>query len=222
MILFIKFLIAGCIAALIQLSIQFTYRNILHYYFSHLPLKSIPLMITFALYFNNTLLVYLIICYTHNAPLLIIISFYCCLLSVIFIIDLQYCLIPDMLSLSLLWLGLYINRDLAFTSAQSAILGAIVGYVCFALFSSLFFIIKGQEGLGRGDSKLLAAAGAWLGVSQLPVIVFIGSSLTLLMVVIKHLQGDFIPRHLPFGPGLATGMNRVIFYHLLQSYGLLT
>jgi len=120
------------------------------------------------------------------------------------LIDFHTTLLPDTLTLPLLWLGLVISLWTVFVDSHSAIIGAAAGYMVLWLVFQAFKIITGKEGMGFGDFKLLAALGAWLGWAKLPLIILL-SSLTgaiigiMMMVVFKH-QRD---QPIPFGPYLA-------------------
>ncbi|GAB6066808.1 A24 family peptidase [Methylothermus subterraneus] len=119
-------------------------------------------------------------------------------------IDLDHQLLPDALTLPLLWLGLLSSLAGGFTDPASAILGAALGYGILWSVYQLFRLLTGKEGMGYGDFKLLAAAGAWLGWQMLPLILLlasllgatIGLSLTLVLGRDKNTP-------LPFGPYLA-------------------
>lgn len=125
------------------------------------------------------------------------------LISLTFI-DLDYQLLPDHLTLLLLWLGLLASIYSLFTNCHDAIIGAIAGYLVFALTQWIFKLVTGKIGMGQGDYKFLAALGAYLGWQQLPIIVlfasFIGMIFGLTHMVIKR-QYKSMP--LPFGPYLA-------------------
>jgi leader peptidase (prepilin peptidase)/N-methyltransferase len=90
-------------------------------------------------------------------------------------IDLDHQLLPDNLTLPLVWIGLVINIDATFVPLESAVLGAVFGYLCLWSVYWLFKVITGKEGMGYGDFKLLAALGAWFGLSALPTIVLLSS-----------------------------------------------
>ncbi len=136
-------------------------------------------------------------------------------------IDFDTQLLPDDITLPLLWAGLLLNLFDVFTNLQSAVLGAVFGYLSLWGVYWLFKIVTGKEGMGYGDFKLLAALGAWLGWQMLPLII-LSSSLVgavvgiTLMVVAKH--GRNIP--IPFGPYLAGGGLIALFWGptLTQSY----
>lgn len=95
------------------------------------------------------------------------------ILLALIIIDLRYLLLPDVLTLSLLWLGLLGNVADVISSAllTEAVLGAAAGFTVLALLAYGYRMVCKKEGLGLGDAKLLAALGAWLGVYWLPILV---------------------------------------------------
>ena len=136
-------------------------------------------------------------------------------------IDFDTQLLPDDITLPLLWAGLLFNLSGVFTDLHSAVLGAIFGYLALWSVYWLFKLVTGKEGMGYGDFKLLAALGAWLGWQMLPLII-LSSSLVgavigvTMMVVAKH--GRNIP--IPFGPYLAGGGLIALFWGqtLTQSY----
>lgn len=119
-------------------------------------------------------------------------------------IDLDHHLLPDQLTLSLLWLGLFLSLFNIFCTPQDAILGAIIGYLIFALTQLLFQWATGKMGMGQGDYKFLAALGGFLGWQMLPLIILLASICGVIFafthMLIKR-QYKSIP--LPFGPYLA-------------------
>jgi leader peptidase (prepilin peptidase)/N-methyltransferase len=136
-------------------------------------------------------------------------------------IDFDTQLLPDDITLPLLWAGLLLNLFGVFTNLPSAVLGAVIGYLALWSVYWLFKFTTGKEGMGYGDFKLLAALGAWLGWQMLPLIILLSSlvgavvGLTLI-VALKH--GRNIP--IPFGPYLAGGGLIALFWGqtLTQSY----
>ena len=96
-------------------------------------------------------------------------------------IDIEHQILPDVLTIPLLWLGLLFNCWSFFTTTHDAILGAIFGYSFFWVIDKLFKLITRQEGIGEGDFKLLAASGAWLGWQLLPFIILCSSLLGLII-----------------------------------------
>ena len=90
-------------------------------------------------------------------------------------IDFDTQLLPDDLTLPLLWAGLLANLFGLFVPLRDAVIGAIAGYLALWIVYWLFKLIRGKEGMGYGDFKLLAALGAWLGWQMLPLIVLLSS-----------------------------------------------
>src|SRR5690606_21680208 len=119
-------------------------------------------------------------------------------------IDVDTQLLPDDITLPLLWLGLILNSFGLVTSLQSALWGAIVGYMVLWSIYWLFKLITGKEGMGYGDFKLLAALGAWMGWQYLPQIILlsslVGAIIGIALMILKK-RGKEIP--IPFGPYLA-------------------
>ena len=119
-------------------------------------------------------------------------------------IDVDHQLLPDDITLPLLWLGLLVNIFGTFTTLQDAVIGAIFGYLILWAVYWLFKLLTGKEGMGYGDFKLLAALGAWLGWQALPIIILlsslVGAVVGVALMIIKR-RGKEIP--IPFGPYLA-------------------
>jgi len=138
-------------------------------------------------------------------------------------IDAEQQLLPDTLTLPLLWLGLLFNSSGLLVSPAAAIIGAVAGYLFLWLIYHGFRLFTGKEGLGRGDFKLLALLGAWLGWQALPAIVVLaslaGASVGLARVVLKRQQ---LHQAMPFGPFLALAGWLVLLLRepLLGFYGL--
>lgn len=134
-------------------------------------------------------------------------------LIVLTFIDLDTQLLPDDITLPLLWLGLLLNLNGVFTSLSNAVIGAMVGYLVLWSVYWLFKLVTGKEGMGFGDFKLLAAIGAWLGWTMLPLVIMLSSVVgaivgTALIIFAKH--GRSIP--IPFGPYLAGGGLIALFW----------
>lgn len=120
------------------------------------------------------------------------------------IIDFDTQLLPDDITLPLLWAGLLVANFNVFTSLQGAVLGAVGGYSILWGVYHLFKLFTGKEGMGYGDFKLLAALGAWLGWQALPLIILLSSmvgALTGIAMVIFRGRDKQLP--LSFGPFLA-------------------
>jgi len=119
-------------------------------------------------------------------------------------IDLDHQLLPDNLTLPLLWIGLLLSLFHVFVDPVTSIKGALAGYLSLWLVYQLFRVLTGKEGMGYGDFKLLAALGAWLGWQALPLVVLLSSlvgavvGLALLSTRL-HKKGQ----PMPFGPFIA-------------------
>jgi len=119
-------------------------------------------------------------------------------------IDADTTLLPDDITLPLLWLGLFVNLGATYTTIQSSIIGAGAGYLSLWSVYWGFKLITGKEGMGYGDFKLLAALGAWLGWQMLPLIILISALVgTMVGVAGIVLYGREKGAKLPFGPYLA-------------------
>lgn len=128
-------------------------------------------------------------------------------------IDMDTQLLPDSLTLPLLWLGLLFNLEGHFASLPEAVMGAMAGYLSLWSVYWLFKLATGKEGMGYGDFKLLAALGAWMGWTLLPSIILLSSLVGALvgislMVLARH--GRNIP--IPFGPYLAAAGGIALFW----------
>jgi leader peptidase (prepilin peptidase)/N-methyltransferase len=119
-------------------------------------------------------------------------------------IDLDYHLLPDQLTLCLLWAGLFFSLFSIFCNSHEAIIGAIAGYYIFAVTQWIFGAFTGKTGMGQGDFKFLAALGAYLGWQMLPLIILLASITGILFACISMLiKRHFKSEPLPFGPYLA-------------------
>ncbi len=126
-----------------------------------------------------------------------------CLISLTFI-DIDHQLLPDRITLPLLWLGLLINSQNSFTSLGYAVWGAALGYLSLWSVYWLFKLITGKEGMGYGDFKLLAALGAWCGATALPLLILLSSVTGVILAVGMMLFNRHEAKNpLPFGPYLA-------------------
>ena len=135
-----------------------------------------------------------------------------CIIAATFI-DFDTQLLPDSITLPLLWLGLLLNTGGVFTSLSSAVIGAAAGYLVLWSVYWLFKLVTGKEGMGYGDFKLLAAIGAWCGWQVLPLTIvlssFIGAAVGIaLMVFARH--GRNVP--IPFGPYLGAAGIVALFW----------
>ncbi|KPN19628.1 prepilin peptidase [Luteimonas terrae] len=119
-------------------------------------------------------------------------------------IDIRTQLLPDSLTLPLMWLGLIASLDNLYMPAKPALLGAVVGYASLWTVWWLFKQATGKEGMGHGDFKLLAALGAWCGLSGLlPIILLSAVAGAIIGSVMLAVQGRDRSTPIPFGPYLA-------------------
>ena len=139
------------------------------------------------------------------------------------VIDAETLLLPDSLTLPLLWLGLLFHIVVHPDGLQSAVLGAIIGYSLLWSFFWLFKVITGKEGMGYGDFKMLAALGAWTGWLALPLILILSAGLgALISIAIQLLAPSTRQKMIPFGPYLAmSGIVMLLFGDtLMRLYSL--
>lgn len=119
-------------------------------------------------------------------------------------IDFDEQILPDDITLPLLWLGIGLGLYAIFIPLSSAVIGAMVGYLALWSIFWLFKLLTGKEGMGYGDFKLLAMLGAWGGWTQLPFIVLLSSLLgTLVGISLMVFKGHARDKPIPFGPYLA-------------------
>ena len=128
-------------------------------------------------------------------------------------IDLDTQLLPDSITLPLLWAGLLLNLGGTYADLKSAVIGAVAGYLSLWTVYWVFKLATGKEGMGYGDFKLLAAIGAWLGWQMLPLTILASSMVgavvgITLIIAIKH--GRNVP--IPFGPYLAAAGIIALFW----------
>lgn len=128
-------------------------------------------------------------------------------------IDINTQLLPDDITLPLLWMGILVNMNNGFTDIQSAIIGAVAGYLSLWIIYWGFKLITGKEGMGYGDFKLLSAIGAWLGWTMLPLVILfsslIGAIVGIGLIIAAKLKKN-IP--IPFGPYLVGGALIALFW----------
>ncbi len=147
-----------------------------------------------------------------SAQLLAAMPFIWMMIALAFI-DLDTQLLPDSITLSLLWLGLLINLDGTFVSLDSAVIGAATGYLLLWSVYWLFKLLTGKEGMGYGDFKLLAAIGAWFGWQMLPLTIILSSAVGALVgiaLIVFARHGRNVP--IPFGPYLAAAGLLALFF----------
>lgn len=119
-------------------------------------------------------------------------------------IDFDHMLLPDQITLPLMWLGLLVNTTATFVSLEDAVIGAAAGYMSLFSIFWLFKLLTGKEGMGFGDFKLVAVFGAWMGWQLLPLLIlmasFVGAFVGISLMVFKNHQRE---QAIPFGPYLA-------------------
>ena len=119
-------------------------------------------------------------------------------------IDIGHKLLPDSITLPLLWLGILLSLFDVFISLEDSVIGAMAGYMSLWTVFILFKLVTGKEGMGHGDFKLLAMLGAWLGWQPLFVVILtssvVGASVGISMILLKKTERG---TQIPFGPYLA-------------------
>ena len=122
----------------------------------------------------------------------------------LFLIDFDTQILPDTITLPLLWGGLLLSLFNVFVDSQTSIIGAAAGYLSLWSVYHLFKLATGKEGMGFGDFKLLGAIGAWTGWQALPVVILfssvVGAVIGILLILFK---GRDHSQPMPFGPFLA-------------------
>lgn len=119
-------------------------------------------------------------------------------------IDIDHQLLPDSITLPMLWLGLFLSLFSIYTDSHASIVGAVAGYLSLWSVYHLFKLLTGKEGMGYGDFKLLAMLGAWMGWHFLPLIIIlsslVGAVIGIAMIVFRRRDAG---QPIPFGPYLA-------------------
>lgn len=129
------------------------------------------------------------------------------------LIDLDHQILPDAITLPFLWLGLGANLFALFTNLHSAVIGAIAGYLALWLIFQLFKLVTGKEGMGYGDFKLFALAGAWLGWQLLPLVILLASLVGAVVgIVYLWATGGDRRQPIPFGPFLCASIVIALFW----------
>ncbi|TPQ46466.1 prepilin peptidase [Burkholderia ubonensis] len=137
----------------------------------------------------------------------------CAALLAMSAIDIRTGYLPDSMTLPLLWAGLALNLAGMFTSLQSAVIGAMSGYLFLWSIYWLFRWLRGIEGIGFGDLKLLAALGAWMGWAALPQVVLFAAVTGAIVGLVATWRGHMrFEEPIPFGPFLAAGGVATLFF----------
>lgn len=125
-------------------------------------------------------------------------------------IDIDHQLLPDILTLPLLWIGLTLSlfsvpeTEVLFIASSDAIVGALAGYLSLWIIYQAFLLLTGKEGMGYGDFKLFAALGAWLGWQTMPLLILIAAGAGTLFALAQMVaRRSFKTKEMPFGQWLA-------------------
>lgn len=144
--------------------------------------------------------------------------FFCAMLLALAVIDLETYLLPDDLTLSLLWAGLLFHFYFGQLPLESAVLGAAFGYLLLWVVFHAFKLLTKKEGMGYGDFKLLAAIGAWLGVESISSVLFVAAIIGLVFGLTHQLlRKQSVHSPFPFGPSIVISA----FIHL-SGFNLMT
>jgi leader peptidase (prepilin peptidase) / N-methyltransferase len=136
-------------------------------------------------------------------PVAVLAFAFCATMLALALIDFDTQLLPDSLTLPLLWAGLLVNIWGVFAPLQEAVIGAAAGYLSLWTVYWVFKLVTGKEGMGYGDFKLLAAIGAWLGWQALPLVILLSSLAGAVIgigLIAAARMGRSVP--MPFGPYL--------------------
>ncbi len=130
------------------------------------------------------------------------------------LIDFRHLILPDSLVLPLVPAGIALHALIVPDHWPDHVIGAAAGFLGFALIRQIYGRLRGREGLGLGDVKLLAAAGAWVGWVGLPSVVFLAAAFVLTGLAAGRLVGRAVDRtaEIPFGPALALAVWLVWLY----------
>lgn len=151
--------------------------------------------------------------YNYSWQILFACSFTAVIIALTFI-DLDTFLLPDELTLPLIWAGLLVNLHGLFSSSlEASIFGAVIGYLSLWSIYWVFKLLTGKEGMGYGDFKLLAAIGAWFGWQSLVNVLLISSLLGIVYAITLRLLGKLESgKAIPFGPFLGGGAIASLFF----------
>jgi len=120
------------------------------------------------------------------------------------IIDIDHQILPDLITLPVIWLGLFLSLFGVFTDSHASIIGALIGYLSLWSIFHLFRLLTGKEGMGYGDFKLLALIGAWLGWQHILTVILVASLVgAIIGIAMILLRGHDRSIPIPFGPYLA-------------------
>ncbi|WP_080995227.1 prepilin peptidase [Yersinia intermedia] len=148
----------------------------------------------------STVLTSAIVYYIEDTHIIIASLFLIWALIVLSFIDIEYYILPDSITLPLLWCGLIFNINEGFSVLSSAVIGAIAGYLFLWFPYWLFKCFKGVEGMGRGDFKLMATLGAWFGITAIPLLVLLSALFGLLVYIVLYNILQKKVKYIAFGP----------------------
>lgn len=142
---------------------------------------------------------------------------YACCLILLALVDFQTKLLPDVLTIPLIWLGLLVQMmpDTASFGLELAVIGAVLGYLPLWLLAQMYCLIRGRDGLGMGDLKLMAAMGAWSGPWILPQVIFAAAFFAIIWFLLQKFlfrRAGLVYEEHPFGPWLVLAYLLIIFF----------
>ncbi|RAX08852.1 prepilin peptidase [Photorhabdus bodei] len=181
--------------------------------FGYFQVELVTLFITafFVIYFSLSF---------HSYIILMFVLIFTWILIILSFIDIKIKLLPDIINYSLLWLGLLLNLNQIFVPIEQSVTGAIAGYLVLWSLYWLFRIICHKEGLGYGDFKLMAAVSAWLGISAIPLLMFLSSLFGIIGCVWQWRIRENCQEPVAFGPYIAISAVIMIYLNLLGMDGV--
>ena len=147
-------------------------------------------------------------CVLATNDTLVRIALFCFMVGLLLssVIDIEHGILPDQITLPLLWTGLLVNLYLDLVSLSAAVLGAALGYGSLWLLYWIYKLLRGKEAFGYGDFKLLAATGAWFGFQAIPHTLLYASITGLIWALLKGFIEKGPIRSIPFGPFISLGV----------------
>lgn len=188
--------------------------QILNVYKSYLLTSKIPCTFSILIFLVTYINLYIHQAQAYSVPLLLF-SYITITLAYI---DIDTHLLPDLLTLPLLWLGLLVNASATYSilSLKLAIYGVVLPYILLTIFNWLYESIRGREGMGKGDVKLIAAFGAWFGHQDLLPILLTAFFVHIFSVLIySRLKVQYADEK-PFGPSLILATHIYLLTFLIK------
>jgi general secretion pathway protein O len=133
-------------------------------------------------------------------------------LIVLTFIDLSYYILPDCITMPLLWCGLILNINDTFSPLSFSVFGAVIGYLFLWSPYWIFKLLKDIDSMGHGDFKLMAALGAWFGITAIPFLVLISSSLGIIAYIFIDVFSNEKRKFIAFGPYISLSGIGYIFW----------